>query len=123
MLEQRIIILTENEIREALDLYFHSHLLKDKIVDDVIEALVLYSSPARINMHNYSISSAMTVAEQDAIVNPEFVKEQLLYSLEEKLADEQIVLKSTNKSGLQMYKSIITYRFHDFEDGYEVLDV
>lgn len=119
---ERVIILKESEIREALQTYFPPTLLKSIFIDDIIEALLLYSSPARINNINYTTSSAITLAEQNDQVNPEFIKEQLLYSLEEKLADEQIVLKSTNQSGLKIYKSIITYRFHDEEEGYEVLD-
>ncbi len=135
-MSENAIILTESEIRDALNKYFipdiyyedeskHEVTLYRKTIDDVIDALVLYSSPARINRQDTkSLTSSFMVTEKSGrYASLKFIKEQLVYDLIDKLVDEAIILKHTNDElGFTKYEIDLIFRFKDEKPGMEVVD-
>lgn len=122
---EHIIILSESEIIDALQLHGIPSIYHKAIVD----TLVLYSSPGRINKKDSKelCSCVYISSEKENLmkIRPDrkFIKEQLIYGLIEKLNDEAILLKSTNESGAKKYEIDIIFRFRDEKAGMEVVDL
>ena len=135
-MSENVVILTESEIRDALNKYFipdiyykdeskYEITLYRKTIDDIIEALVLYSSPARVNRHDTkAVTSCFLIDEANLKFVPhiDFIKEQLVYDIAEKIKDDAIVLRSTNINGPKTYEMGIIFRFKDEKPGMEVVD-
>lgn len=120
-MEERLIILSESEIRTALRTFLNCSVKKE-LEDNIVEALLLYSSPGRINKYDTKIAGVSTTIKKVANVPLGFIKDQLLYSLTDEIAKEVILLKKDNED-TSKYIIECAFRFVENKKGFEVVDM
>lgn len=120
-MKERLIILSESEIRTALRTFLNCSVKKE-LEDNIVEALLLYSSPGRINKYDTKIAGVSTTIKKIANVPLGFIKDQLLYSLTDEVAKEVILLKKDNGDTSE-YIIECAFRFIENKNGFEVVDV
>lgn len=119
-MNERLIILSESEIRTALRTFLDCSIKKE-LEDNIAEALLLYSSPGRINKYDTKIAGVSTTIKKVANVPLGFIKDQLLYSLTDEIAKEVILLKKDNEDTSE-YIIECAFRFVENKKGFEVVD-
>lgn len=117
---ERLIILSESEVREALHTYLDCSV--KELEDNIVEALVLYSSPGRINKHETKCAGGSVSVKKDSNIPLDMIKEELLYSLADEIQKELILLKEKNSGDMNSYLVEMVYRFNEDKPGYEVVD-
>ena len=120
MIEERLIILSESEIRTALRTFLDCSV--KELEDNIVESLLLYSSPGRINKYDTKIAGVSTTIKKEANVPLGFIKDQLLYSLTDEVAKEVILLKKDN-GDTSDYIIECAFRFVENKKGFEVVDM
>lgn len=119
-MDERLIILSESEIRTALRTFLDCSV--KELEDNIVEALVLYSSPGRINKHETKCAGASVTVKKDSIIPLKMIKEELLYSIMDEIQKELILLKEKNDGDMNYYLAEMVYRFNEDKTGYEVVD-
>lgn len=119
-MDERLIILSESEIRMALRTFLDCSV--KELEDNIVESLLLYSSPGRINKHDTKVASATVTVKKKSNMPIDFIRDQLLYSIIDEIACDTILLKRDNGDE-EDYILSCAFRFKEERPGYSVVDM
>lgn len=119
-MDERLIILSESEIRTALRTFLDCSV--KELEDNIVESLLLYSPPGRINKRDTKVASATVTVKKKSDIPIDFICDQLLYSIMDEIAYDTILLKR-DSGDEEDYILSCAFRFVEERPGYSVVEI